>query len=94
MLSAIWGLWSKSTLTTKIVGSIAVVLTLTAALSFWIVQSRVNRQAEEAFSDKLRMMTEIAEGSRINMNEGGHAWQVVQRYAKAQGYTFHTPASA
>ncbi len=94
MLSTFHRYWNNSSLTAKIVGSIAFVLTVTAALSFWIVQFRVNHQAEEAFTDKLRMMTEIAEGSRVSSGNEGHAWQVIQQYAKGQGYTFRTPAHA
>lgn len=86
--------WKRSNLTRKIVGSIVMVLTIMACVSFWITQSRVNRQAEDAFIGRLRMLTEVAEGNRIASAEGGHAWQVTQRYAKNQGYTFRTPAQS
>jgi methyl-accepting chemotaxis protein len=79
-------------ISTRIVGSIVLVLALTGAISFWLVQGRVNRQAEEAFTDKLEMMTEIALGSRVSSSEGGHSWQVIQQYARSRGYTFRTPA--
>ena len=92
MPSAIRTGWNSCGLTTKIVGSIALILTVTSAFSFFIVLSRVNHQAEDAFMDKLRMMSEIASGSRISLSEGGHAWQVVQSGAKSEGYEFHTPA--
>jgi len=77
---------------TKIVGSIVLVLAITGALSFWMANSRVNGQAEGAFTDKLDMMTEIALGSRVSSGEGGHAWQVIKEYAKSRGYTFRAPA--
>ncbi len=91
-MTAIQTRWEASSLSTKIVASVVLLLTITAALSFWIIQSRVSQQAENAFTDKLRMMTEIAEGSRIGSTEGGHAWQVSQQYAKRQGYGFRTPS--
>ncbi len=84
--------WQRANLTLKIVGSIGVTLTAMACVSFWITQSRVSRQAEDAFTDRLTMLTEVAEGSRVSSGEGGHAWQVSQRYAQQQGYTFRTPS--
>lgn len=41
-------------LTSKIAGSIALTLSLTAVVGFVITQRRINRQAEDAFVDKLR----------------------------------------
>jgi len=51
-------------LTGKIVGSIAVALTLTSAASYWITQHRINQQAEEAFRDKVRQITGMASTTR------------------------------
>jgi methyl-accepting chemotaxis protein len=92
MFNAVRTCWSTCSLTSKIVGSIVLVLAVTATISFWIIQSRVNRQADDAFTDKLQMMTEIALGSRVSSGEGGHAWQVIQQYSQTQGYLFRTPA--
>ena len=38
----------------KIVGTIVVVLAFTSVLSFWITQRRINRQAEDAFCERIR----------------------------------------
>ena len=92
MLKALRSFWESRNLTVKIVGSILVALVVTAVPSFWLSQSRVREQEEGAFLDKLRMLTDVAEGSRVSNSEGGHAWQVTQQYAKTQGYLFHTPA--
>jgi len=83
---------SSSTLGLKIVSAIVLTLLISVALNFWVTQKRVNQQAEKTFSDKLRTMTDVALGSRIASGEGGHAWEVAQRYAKTQGYSFRTPA--
>jgi methyl-accepting chemotaxis protein len=79
-------------LSAKIVTSITLALLVTSGLSFWITDHRVSGQAEQAFNDKLQMMTDIAEGSRISTAEGGHAWEVARRYAQTQGYKFGTAA--
>jgi hypothetical protein len=50
----------KMKLNGKIMGSIALTLLLTSAVSFWITQRRVNQQAEEAFRDKVRQITGMA----------------------------------
>ena len=84
--------WKLRSLSSKIVSSILLVLIVTLGLNFWVTQNRVNSQAEQAFSDKLRTMTDVALGSRISSGEGGHAWEIAQRYAKSQGYLFRTPA--
>jgi methyl-accepting chemotaxis protein len=49
----------------KILGSIALTLFLTSAVSFWITQRRVNQQAEEAFRDKVRQITGMAGATRV-----------------------------
>jgi methyl-accepting chemotaxis protein len=77
-------------LTFKIVTSITLALLATSGLNFWITHSRVTAQAEHAFNDKLQMMIDIAGGSRISNEQGGHAWEVARRYAQTQGYIFGT----
>jgi len=47
-------------LSAKIVGTIAVVLTIASLISFWITQHRINQQAEDAFRDKVRQITGMA----------------------------------
>jgi methyl-accepting chemotaxis protein len=86
------GTWKQRGLSSKIISSISLVLVVTLGLNLWVTQKRVNNQAEQAFSDKLRTMTDVALGSRISSGEGGHAWEIAQRYAKTQGYVFRTPA--
>jgi methyl-accepting chemotaxis protein len=49
----------------KILGSIALTLLLSSAVSFWITQRRVNQQAEEAFRDKVRQITGMAGATRV-----------------------------
>ncbi|MGA2849357.1 MAG: DUF3365 domain-containing protein [Terracidiphilus sp.] len=44
----------------KIVGMIVIVLAITSLISFSITQYRINRQAEEAFRDKVRQITGMA----------------------------------
>ena len=48
----------------KILGAITLVLSVTSGASFWIMQSRINRQAEEAFRDKLHQITGMASATR------------------------------
>ena len=86
------GTWIMRSLSAKILTSIVFVLVVTLGLNFWVTQKRVNNQAEKAFSDKLRTMTDVALGARISSGEGGHAWEIAQRYAKTQGYVFRVPA--
>ena len=40
-------------LSAKILGAITLALSLTSGVSFWIMQSRIDRQEEEAFRNKL-----------------------------------------
>ena len=54
----------KMTLHRKILGSIALTLLFTSAVSFWITQRRVNQQAEDAFRDKVRQITGMAGATR------------------------------
>ena len=51
-------------LTAKIVATIVITLIVTSAISFWITQRRVNQQAEEAFRDKVRQITGMANATR------------------------------
>jgi len=94
MLATLDAFRRTRSLAAKIVGSIVLSLALMSALSFWITQHRVQRQAEDAFTDKLRVLTEVAEGGRLTSGEGGHAWQVSQKYAETQGYTFRAVSTA
>ena len=48
----------------KILGTITLVLSVTSGISFWIMQNRINRQAEEAFRDKLHQITGMAGATR------------------------------
>jgi hypothetical protein len=41
-------------LTPKIAGSIAITLLVTSSVGFFITQNRINKQAQDAFVDKLR----------------------------------------
>jgi len=58
-------MFRKMKLTGKIVGAIALTLLLTSAVSFWVTQSRINAQAEEAFCDKVRQITGMASMTRV-----------------------------
>ena len=58
-------MFKKMKLNGKILGSIALTLLLTSAVSFWITQRRVNQQAEEAFRDKVRQITGMAGATRV-----------------------------
>lgn len=51
-------------LSAKILGAITIVLSVTSGVSFWIMQSRIDRQQEEAFRDKLHQITGMASASR------------------------------
>ena len=51
-------------LSTKVLGIIALILSITSGISFWIVQDRINRQAEAAFRDKLSEITGMASAIR------------------------------
>ncbi|HTW32390.1 MAG TPA: methyl-accepting chemotaxis protein [Candidatus Sulfotelmatobacter sp.] len=48
----------------KILGAITLVLFITSGFSFWIMQNRINRQAEESFRDKLHQITGQASATR------------------------------
>jgi len=56
-------------LTGKIVGSIVATLVVTSVISFWITQRRINRQAEDAFRDKVRQITGMAAATRVWLSE-------------------------
>jgi methyl-accepting chemotaxis protein len=83
---------NSRSLACKVVGSILLALVVTCSLSFWITQSRVRSQAEQAFDEKLRMLTDLSDGSRLGGGHGSHPWEVTQRYAQTEGYTFRKPA--
>jgi methyl-accepting chemotaxis protein len=54
----------KLDLTQKVILSISAVLIATSLIGFWITRDRVNRQAEEAFRDKVRQITGMAGATR------------------------------
>jgi methyl-accepting chemotaxis protein len=82
-------MFARARLTAKIVATIVITLVLTSAVSFWITQHRVNRQAEEAFLDKVRQITGMASATRAWSSDSNVE---SQKYAEAQGMTFHTPS--
>ena len=51
-------------LTAKTVTAICLVLIITSGLSYWITVSRTNRQAEQAFRDKVRQITGMTSATR------------------------------
>jgi methyl-accepting chemotaxis protein len=51
-------------LSAKLLGAVVIVLTITSGISFWILQRRINQQADEAFRDKLRQITGMASATR------------------------------
>jgi methyl-accepting chemotaxis protein len=57
-------MFKKWNLTQKVIVSISAVLIMTSLLSLWITRERVNRQAEEAFRDKVRQITGMATATR------------------------------
>jgi len=57
--------FSKSKLSAKILGAITLVLAVTSGISFWIMQSRITGQAEDAFRDKLHQITGMASATRV-----------------------------
>lgn len=52
-------------LTPKIAGAIAITLTLTSIVAFFVTQHRINRQGEDAFLDKLRKTDGMASSVRV-----------------------------
>ncbi|HXX00978.1 MAG TPA: methyl-accepting chemotaxis protein [Candidatus Acidoferrales bacterium] len=55
---------SNLKLSAKLLGTIVAILAITSGISFWIMQNRANRQAEDAFRDKLRQITGMASATR------------------------------
>ncbi|HTS37741.1 MAG TPA: methyl-accepting chemotaxis protein [Candidatus Solibacter sp.] len=55
---------SEMKLSTKILGSIILVLAVTSGISFWLTQRRINQQEEDAFRDKLSQITGMAGATR------------------------------
>ncbi len=51
-------------LSAKLIGGIALVLVITSGISFCILQSRINKQADDAFRDKLRQITGMTSAAR------------------------------
>ena len=52
-------------LSAKIAGTVVVVLAVTSIVSFFISQRRINRQAEEAFRDKVRQITGMTAATQV-----------------------------
>ena len=57
-------MFKQMNLTQKVIVSISGVLIVTSFLTFWITRERVNRQAAEAFRDKVRQITGMASATR------------------------------
>jgi len=57
-------MWNRVNLTRKVVFAFSSVLLVTSLLTFWITRERVNRQAEEAFRDKVRQIMGMATATR------------------------------
>jgi methyl-accepting chemotaxis protein len=57
-------MFKKFKLSAKILGVIVLVFTVTSVISFWITQSRINKEEEDAFRDKLRQITGMATATR------------------------------
>jgi len=57
-------MFSNLKMSTKILGAITLILSITSGASFWIMHSRINRQAEDAFRDKLHQITGMASATR------------------------------
>jgi len=49
----------------KILGAVTLVLSVTSGASFWVMQSRINRQEQDAFRDQLHQITGMAAATRI-----------------------------
>jgi methyl-accepting chemotaxis protein len=62
-------MFKKASLAIKIVATISLVLLATSVASFWVTRARENRQAEEAFRDKLRQITGMASNTRTWFSE-------------------------
>ncbi|WP_162601474.1 methyl-accepting chemotaxis protein [Occallatibacter savannae] len=50
-------MFRRMKLSGKVAGTVVAVLAVSSIISFWITQRRINRQAEEAFRDKIRQIT-------------------------------------
>jgi len=57
-------MFKQMNLTQKVIVSISGVLIVTSFLTFWITRDRINRQAEEAFRDKVRQIIGMASATR------------------------------
>jgi methyl-accepting chemotaxis protein len=81
-------MFSRFKLSAKIVGTIVIVLALTSVISFCITQRRINQQAEDAFRDKVRQITNVAISAQTWTSEKLDT----QRYADSTGMAFRTPS--
>ena len=80
----------RARLTAKVVATIVITLVVTSGLSFWITQRRVNQQAEEAFRDKVRQITGMANATYAWASDNSET----QKYAESLEMAFHTPSLA
>jgi methyl-accepting chemotaxis protein len=72
-------------LSTKLLGAVAVVFAIASGINAWIMQSRINRQTEDAFRDKLAQITGMATATRnwfaanIDIIVPGHDFQHLEQ---------------
>jgi len=57
-------MFKRFKLSGKILAAVVSVFAVTSGISFWVTQSRIQRQQEEAFRDKLRQITGMATATR------------------------------
>lgn len=57
-------MFAKMSLTQKVIVAVSLVLIVTSLASFWVTRQRVNQQAEDAFRDKVRQITGMANATR------------------------------
>ena len=81
-------MFSRIKLSGKIVGTMVVVLALTSATTFLVIQHRINEQAEDAFRETLRQLTSMASTAQNWSSENLDT----QKYADNTGMVFRTPS--
>ncbi len=81
-------MFDRIKLSGKIVGTIVIALALTSVITSFISQRRINQQAEDAFRDKVRQIT--------NVSISAQTWTSdkldTQKYADSTGMAFRTPS--
>ena len=79
-------------LSAKIVAAMAATLILTTAASYWITESRIDRQEEEAFREKVGTITGMASAARVWFSRNidtfvpGHNFQHVEEVPVVVGW--------